>query len=115
MSFSIDEARDTFTADVTRLIGQIQGAADLLLAYDVPLTPRVGPYERPAFEAAAELGHALVGTTALVGAESLAGSGRLLEELAGAGAESLRQMALHAERASHYARLCADGAVQMRS
>ena len=68
----------------------------------------------PPFETVGELGHALAGTTSLVGAESLADSARLLEETARAGQEALRQMERHAARARALAGVCRDGAVQMR-
>ena len=99
MGFSIDDVRETFTADAGSLIARLQTAAEALLG-----SPRLSeqPVEysgRSPFETVAELGHALAGTTALVGAQSLADSARLLEETARAGQEALRQMELHAARA----------------
>jgi chemosensory pili system protein ChpA (sensor histidine kinase/response regulator) len=107
VSFSLDQVRETFTADITRLLGRIEEAAAAALSSHEAAV-------RPAFVTLGESGHAIAGTTALVGVSSLNASARLLEETARAGEESLRQAAWHAERARLLAGVCADGAKQMR-
>jgi chemosensory pili system protein ChpA (sensor histidine kinase/response regulator) len=115
MGFSIDEVRETFTADVSRLIGRIHSVAESLIAVAPALAEATSASEgRPAFTVLGECGHALAGTTALVSATSLSDSARFLEGAAHEGEESLRQMAYHAGRARRLARICAEGADQMR-
>src|SRR6476659_2525304 len=114
MSFSIDDVRETFTADATSIIARLQAAAESLLAAPGLAAPESEAGGRPPFVALGELGHTLVGTTSLVGAESLSTSAHLLEEAARSGQESLRLMELHANRARELAALCLDGVTQMR-
>jgi chemosensory pili system protein ChpA (sensor histidine kinase/response regulator) len=114
MSFSIDDVRETFTADATSIIARLRAAAESLLAAPGLAVPEADETGRPPFVALGELGHSLAGTTALVGAESLATSAHLLEDAARAGQESLRLAELHASRARALAALCLDGATQMR-
>jgi chemosensory pili system protein ChpA (sensor histidine kinase/response regulator) len=114
MPFSIDDVRETFTADASGLIARLQLAAETLLA-----SPKLGDQKieytgRCPFDASADLAHALTGTTSLVGAQSLVDSARLLEQTARAGQESLRQMEIHGARARALAGICRDGAAQMR-
>jgi chemosensory pili system protein ChpA (sensor histidine kinase/response regulator) len=114
MGFSIDDVRETFTADAGSLIARLQTAAEALLGSPRLHEQRVEYSGRSPFEAMVDLGHALRGTTALVGAQSLTDTARLLEETARMGQESLRQMELHAARARVLGSICRDGALQMR-
>src|SRR4051794_40045218 len=115
MSFSIDDVRETFTADATNIIARLQAAAESLLA--APALAAAAASEapgRPPFVQLGELGHTLVGTTSLVGADSLATTAHLLEETARSGQEELRLMEQHASRARELAAVCLEGATQMR-
>src|SRR6185436_1929865 len=73
------------------------------------------PDGRPIFEAIADFGHALGGTTSLVGADSLTESAHALEELARGGQEAIQDLERCAARAQQAARLCLTGAQHMRT
>ncbi|HVR61311.1 MAG TPA: Hpt domain-containing protein [Polyangia bacterium] len=117
--FSIDDVRDTFTADVSSLLGQVEETAQLLgscgiFAADTgaPSEPRRG--DQPAFAVIGDLGHAIGGTASLVGADSLADSAHALEVLAQRGQEAFADLDRCVARARRAAELCADGVQQMR-
>ena len=66
------------------------------------------------FESISELGHAIVGTTSLVGADSLTDSARALEDLALRGHEALLELDRCLSKARRAAELCSEGARRMR-
>jgi chemosensory pili system protein ChpA (sensor histidine kinase/response regulator) len=118
-TFSIDDVRETFTADVSSFLVRIEQSARLLLG--TPALAR-GPQEaaepqqegRTVFEAIGEFGHAIVGTTSLVGADSLTDSARALEGLALRGHQAFVDLDGCVSRARRAAELCAEGARRMR-
>jgi chemosensory pili system protein ChpA (sensor histidine kinase/response regulator) len=112
MSFSIDQVRETFTADVNRLLAEILDATDAVLGTPPSLPADIAG--RPVFEVMAEAGHALLGTTRLVGVTSLSESARLLEETARAGQEALRELVAQAARVRALAAATGEGAQQMK-
>ncbi len=114
MPFSIDDVRETFTADAGSLIGRLQTAAEALLGSPRLSEQQVEYAGRSPFDALADLAHALLGTTALVGAQSLSDTARLLEETARSGQEAIREMEAQAARARALGWACRDGALQMR-
>jgi len=115
-AFSIDDVRETFTTDVSNFLGQIEDGAQQLLSEPALALPPVGlPDGRPIFEAIADFGHALGGTTSLVGADSLTESAHALEELARGGQQALAELVRCAARAQQAARLCLTGAQHMRT
>ena len=87
-SFSIDDVRESFTADVSLFLTGIQRAAQGALGAPALKPELMAGDGRPAFQTLADLAHAIYGTSALVGAGSLRDSARVLEELASAGAEA---------------------------
>ena len=110
-SFSIDDVRETMTADVRAFLTKIEQASTLLSdAYPPPLPGQ----SAPSFRAIEEAGHAIYGTSSLVGADSLATSAKLVEELAIRGQEMLELAAHYGERARRIASLAATGAGEMR-
>jgi chemosensory pili system protein ChpA (sensor histidine kinase/response regulator) len=112
-SFSIEEVRDTIAADISSFLGKIEASAQALLS---SAALAAAPLPRPSpFAEMGDHGHAIGGTCALVSAESLARSGRLLETLAEQGERELCAAEVHAARARRLAQLCADGATSMRS
>jgi chemosensory pili system protein ChpA (sensor histidine kinase/response regulator) len=122
-TFSIDDVRETFTADVSSFIGRIEDGARLLLEAP-PLSTWTGgddqtseprPDGRPLFEIISELGHAIVGTTSLVGADSLTDSARTLEVLALDGHQAFVDLDRCLTRARRVAVQCSEGARRMRS
>ena len=113
--FSIDDVKETLTADVNRFLVHIENCSMSLL--DAPqLVPEpIGDAEgRPYFELIGDDSHNLDGTTGLVGAQSIAGTARLLEDLAGQGQAACVQIAELAARARMIASICAEGAEAMR-
>jgi chemosensory pili system protein ChpA (sensor histidine kinase/response regulator) len=112
--FSLDDVRDSFTADVSAFIGRIERAAEEALTIETLKPAALWGQGRPAFGAMSNVGHAIVGTTSLVGTESLHGTARVLEELADVGEAALAEMEQAAERARAIAELCVQGAAQMR-
>jgi chemosensory pili system protein ChpA (sensor histidine kinase/response regulator) len=112
MSFSIDQVRETFTADVNRLLGEILDATDAVMGTPPSLPADIGG--RPAFDAMGDAGHALLGTTRLVGVTSLSESARVLEETSRAGQEAVRQLLAQATRVRALAEVASEGALQMK-
>src|SRR5262245_31528329 len=110
-SFSIDDVRDTLTADVNHFLGRIEEAARGLLDAHAKLAGAAfqDPAGRPLFELVGDHSHAIAGTCGLVSADSLADTARLLERLSEAGQESVRQVEFHANRAKKLADLFVEG------
>src|SRR5262245_48069104 len=109
--FSIDDVRGTFSTDISGLIAQISEAAQVLASE--PLLAGESARDqrgRPAFEAIADHGHTIAGTSGLVRATGLAETARVLEDLAAAGGEAMRQAERHAASAARIGELCAEGA-----
>jgi chemotaxis protein histidine kinase CheA len=115
-SFSIDDVRDSFTADITALLGQIGQSAQGLLALReaLPAMPR-NANGRPLFEAMAAAGHTVAGTAGLVGADSLARSGKLIEQVTRQGQIALRRAQAQLVYAGQLAELCNAAAQAMGS
>ncbi len=91
-SFSIDDVRGSFTTDVSSFLERIHGRAQAALAMPVLGPETLAEEPRACFTAVADLGHAIYGTTSLVGVESLRESARALEELAHAGKLALERL-----------------------
>src|SRR6266545_8218787 len=98
-SFSIDDVRESFKADVSLYLTRIQRGAQAALAAPALRPEALAAELRPAFVPLADLSHAIFGTSGLVGAESLHESAQALEELARAGEEAVAQMEEAAARA----------------
>jgi len=118
-TFSIDDVRETFTHDVSSFLEKIEDGARLVLQSPVLAGPADDPSEpqvggRPLFEAISEFGHAVVGTTSLVGADSLTDSARVLEDLALRGHEAFVELDRCLSKARRAAHLCSEGAKRMR-
>lgn len=111
--FSIDDVRPTLAKDFALLLDRIEeNARDITV--EVPPSFREGDTWAP-FAVMGEAGHAIYGTSALVGAESLSSSARLLEELAEQGARALALATKHMARARTIAEGVAAGAMEMRA
>ncbi len=96
-SFSIDDVRDTLRADITRILQRIEEGSRLLATLK---EPPVGE-DTSSFRGIGDGAHAIYGSCALVGAESLATSARSLEKLAERGEEEAtraREAVLSAKR-----------------
>ncbi len=107
MTFSIDDARETFTRDIEKAISRIHERSTRLLGA-LPASP-------PGEVGFLELGdvfHTIYGTTMLVGASSIANVATELEALCRRGQEELRAADRYHDRARRVAALCVDGAAQ---
>jgi chemosensory pili system protein ChpA (sensor histidine kinase/response regulator) len=113
-SFSIDDVRDSFRADVSLFLTRIRQGAEAALAAPVLGTDALEGTRRPVFTPIGEHGHAIYGTAALVGARSLHESAQALEELARAGEEAIAQLDEARKRARAIAAACIEGVTQMR-
>ena len=113
-SFSIDEVRESFHADMTQRLAEIAAAAGALESSlaALPSLPR-DANARPLFEAIADRAHAVTGTGSLVGASSLAESARRLEALGRDGQIALNRAREQLARAVQIAQLCGKGAEAM--
>jgi chemosensory pili system protein ChpA (sensor histidine kinase/response regulator) len=109
--FSIDDVRDTLNRDVGSLLGEVERAAGEIAS--ACADGAAGGLEER-FVQIEHGGHAIYGSTSLVGAGSLSSSARLLEELSQRGAEALRLSQELARRAREAALLCSAGVGQMR-
>src|SRR4051812_37260488 len=110
--FSIDDVRATITKDINLLLEQIEkNARDVVGTPSAPLRDRLVTWAP--FKVMEEAGHAIYGTSALVSAESLASSARLVEELAEEGARELALAVKHMDRARTIAEGVAAGAAEM--
>jgi chemosensory pili system protein ChpA (sensor histidine kinase/response regulator) len=112
-SFSIDDVRDTFQADISIFIGKIETVGRALLGQ--PPSPSPVAAEIQTLESLADCLHTIYGTSTLVGAKSLGGTAQQLERLAEAGHTALRRLEEERARAREVAELCVEGARQMRS
>lgn len=110
--FTIDDVRDTMPNDVRRMLDRIAGAAAAQLRgmEAVARSSEEGVDQLRVVEHGA---HAVYGTTSLVGARSMAGSARMVEELAQRGAAELRRAGAHALRARQVAEACQAAAAAM--
>src|SRR5262245_42398815 len=107
--FSIDDVRDTIGTDITRFLDRIEMTASELAEPRPPFLAAVS------FEAAGDAGHAIYGTSSLVGAESLASSAKLVERLAEHGQHELSLALKHLDRAKDIAIALRQGAGEMRT
>jgi chemosensory pili system protein ChpA (sensor histidine kinase/response regulator) len=109
--FSIDDVRDTISTDMTRFIDRIERAAATL--EDPHVLRDAG--EAPAFQVIGDSGHAMYGTSALVGAESLANTASMIQHLAEDGKHELALAIKHYTRARELALAASSGAGEMRT
>jgi len=108
-SFTIDDVRDTLRSDVLRLIGHIDQSTSEVLA-----SPEL-PDRSELFVGIGDDGHALFGTTSLVGADSIAMTAKLVEELAERGRALAADAAQRAEGARMVADMLRRAASEMRT
>jgi chemosensory pili system protein ChpA (sensor histidine kinase/response regulator) len=110
-SFSIDDVRESFSADMTLLLDQVAEGARAALAR--PLLAG-GDGEASALERLGDGFHAMFGTSSLVAAAGLTQAAGLLERVAGRARADLEDVAQRARRARRQVELLARGAAAMR-
>src|SRR4051795_898901 len=89
-SFSIDDVRDTFGADIQAILGRVETLGRSLLVAAPSGDPAPGGPAGASFEPVGDCFHTIYGTTMLVGAKSLAGTASRLEQLTITGQEALQ-------------------------
>jgi chemosensory pili system protein ChpA (sensor histidine kinase/response regulator) len=109
--FSIDDVRDSFTADIKSFLGQIEGASRTLLGSPALAEPADGA---ASFRSLGDCFHTVYGTSTLVGAKSLSDTAKRLERLAELADAALEKSAAERARARSIAALCVEGAAEMR-
>src|SRR4051794_2739255 len=92
--FTLDDVRDSFVADMTRCLGQIDASTREVEEAVVGADQLVQATQHHAELIGITL-HAITGTTSLLSIESMLGASRALESLGPAAGESLRMLALH--------------------
>src|SRR4051812_44871066 len=113
-SFSIDDVRETFTADMTNLIGNIEKASAELCRSPL-LDGDASAVAPPLFDVLTESSHSIAGTSGLVAATSLYESARHLEALSENGRDLLRSATANLAEARRVASICVEGAKSMRA
>lgn len=109
-SFSIDDVRESFAADMGAFLDQVEAGSQAALA--TPLLTAGADAE--AIERLTDSYHAIAGTCALVAADGLSRAAALLEKLAGRAREDVAALAARAARARWIVDLCAKSAGTLR-
>lgn len=109
VSFSIDDVRTTIRADVRRFVGVIDEDARRVIHAVEPAS--VAPQE--SLGRVSDAGHAIYGTSGLVGVESLSSSAATIERLAEQADYELRLAEKHRTRARDLMNVCIEGAREM--
>lgn len=110
-SFTIDDVRESFTADVTGFLDRIEQACNMLSELQLAAAHLEG---RPLVDVLHHDGHALRGTTGLVGATSLASCAAALEHLAESGQAAMGEIEERLGRVRQLSGVCLEGARAMR-
>lgn len=105
--FSIDDVRDTIGTDMIRLITRIEQATS---GAELGQT-----LEASAFHAIGDAAHSIYGTSALVGAQSIAETAGSIQKLAELGRQELATAMTHLARARELALIAKEGAGEMRT
>lgn len=112
--FTLDDVRESFTADMTGLIGNIQEAARSLLGAQALSLPvprnRVG---RTSLEDVEAHAHAIYGSSALISIGSMSSAAQALERLAQRGHRALLEAERHMVEARQIAGRCEVAAEQL--
>ncbi|HEY6547058.1 MAG TPA: Hpt domain-containing protein, partial [Vicinamibacteria bacterium] len=110
--FSIDDVRESFTADMAAKIRRVREAGQALIESSSLQTPVAqDPVDGiPGFDAVSHACHAIFGTSALVDARSMAESARLIEILTSVGKDTLLEMEKQARIGRSLGEACVEGA-----
>src|SRR5262245_24563453 len=106
--FSIDDVRDSFTADISAQIAKL-AAAGRALAESAELAWKPDDVGKPQFEAMSRAAHTIYGTCSLVDTKSLYESARLLHIAAALGVERMREIERQIQLSRALGALCIEG------
>jgi chemosensory pili system protein ChpA (sensor histidine kinase/response regulator) len=109
-AFGLDDVREAYTNDVTRFLAEVENNARAVASLAIPA-------ERDCQVTVNSIVvglHGIVGSSSLIGVDSMATTARRLENIAGSAAESVRVLKWHLTRLKRIAATCLDGAAELR-
>lgn len=113
MAFTLDDVRESFTSDITRFLGEIEKGSKAVVSAATLTVPPERTWQLPINSMVVGL-HGIVGSSSLVGVNSLAQPARRLEDIATLASESVRMLRVHAARLKLIAGVCAEGSSDLR-
>ncbi len=113
MAFNLDDVRESFTNDVTRFLAEIEKGSKAVASAATLAVPSERTWQLPVNAMVVGL-HGIVGSSSLVGLDTMTSPARRLEEIATSAAESIRMLKLHGARLQKIASLCLDGSSDLR-
>lgn len=115
-SFTLDDVRDTFSADMTAIIEGIDGSSRTLLgAQALSLSIPRAAGGASLLEVVASHAHAIYGSASLVSIDSMSDCARVLEDLANSGSAALAEIEKQIDEVRRIARLCNESAGDLRA
>lgn len=112
-AFGLDDVRESYTNDVTRFLSEVENNAKLIVSAATLTIPAERNWQQPVDSMVVGL-HGIVGSSSLIGVETMTTTARQLETIAQSAAESIRMLKWHATRLNRIASVCLDGAIELR-
>src|ERR1043166_1035355 len=112
-AFGLDDVRESYTNDVTRFLAEVEHNAKAVVSTTTFAIPAERSWQAPLDSIVVGL-HGIVGSSSLIGLDSMTATARRLETIAGSAAESIRMLKWHATRLKRIASLCLEGAGDLR-
>lgn len=114
--FTLDDIRDTYTADMTTFVGSIETAARSLLdSQALSLAIPRSDTGRTMLEVIATHAHAIFGSSSLIGVKSMSEIAHVLEEAASRGHDALLKFEQQAVELRRIASLCSTAGRELKS
>lgn len=112
-AFGLDDVRESYTSDVARFLTEVESNARAVVATAALAIPAERDCQLPIDSMLVGL-HGIVGSSSLIGLDTMTTTARRIEGIAGSAAESLRMLKWHAARLNRIAATCLDGAAELR-
>ncbi|HEY4175806.1 MAG TPA: Hpt domain-containing protein [Kofleriaceae bacterium] len=112
MSFTLDDVRESFTNDITRFLTEIEKGSKAI-ASATALAPADRTWLPPINAMVVGL-HGIVGSSSLVGVDTMASTARRLEDIATLASESVNALRAHIARLKKIAGTCLEGSSDLR-
>jgi chemosensory pili system protein ChpA (sensor histidine kinase/response regulator) len=112
-AFGLEDVRESYTNDVTRFLSEVENNAKLIVSAATLTIPTERNWQQPVDSMVVGL-HGIVGSSSLIGVETMTATARQLETIAQSAAESIRMLKWHATRLKRIASVCLDGAIELR-
>jgi chemosensory pili system protein ChpA (sensor histidine kinase/response regulator) len=113
-AFGLDDVRESYTSDVTRFLAEVERGARRIVSATASALPAESNWQGPMDAMVVGL-HGIVGSSSLIGLDSMTATARQLEGIAGSAAESARMLRWHATRLQRIAAACIDGVRDLRT